>query len=122
MKLRQRLAEGIKRLRARSRVSQMELAERARMSRPFLGSLERGERAATVDTIDKIAHALGVDPADLVRKNGRHAPVAPAEVLGQKIAFLAGAASPGSIAAFERIAIAFFKGGAKDRPGEKSGV
>ncbi len=80
------------------------------MSRPFLGSLERAERAATVDTLDKLASALGVDPGALLeRPGGRPAAAPAAEVLGRKVAFLAASASPGALSSFERIAGLFFE-------------
>lgn len=66
MNLRGLLAHNLRRLRAEAGLSQLELAATARMSRPFLGSLERAERAATVDSIEKLASALGVKPAELL--------------------------------------------------------
>ena len=80
------------------------------MSRPFLGSLERAERAATVDTLDKLASALGVDPGALLEQPpGRSAAAPGAEVLGRRVAFLAVSASPAALSSFERIAALFFE-------------
>jgi len=56
----------IKAWRVRRRVSQDVLAERAQVSRVTLGSIERGEHAATLTTYRKVAVALGVDVGDLV--------------------------------------------------------
>jgi len=47
-------------------LSQEALAERADLHHNYVGELERGEKAATVDTLLKIAKALGVKARDLV--------------------------------------------------------
>lgn len=44
------------------------LAEKADLHHNFVGEIERGEKAATIDTILKIAKALGVRARDLVEK------------------------------------------------------
>lgn len=49
------------------RLSQEGLAERAGLHRTFIGHLERGESTPTLVTIVRIAQALEVDPAELVR-------------------------------------------------------
>ena len=48
-------------------VSQEALAERAGVHRTYIGHLELGKGSPTLDTIVRIAKALGVDAADLVR-------------------------------------------------------
>lgn len=48
-------------------MSQERLAEKADLHHNFVGELERGEKAATIDTLVKIAKALGVHPSDLLR-------------------------------------------------------
>lgn len=56
-------------------LSQEALAQRARIARAYIGSLESGERNPSLDMIGRLAKALGVDAADLVRgvqdKRGR---------------------------------------------------
>jgi len=49
-------------------LSQEELAHRAGMDRTYVSSLERSVYAVTVDKIDALAKALGVQPADLLRE------------------------------------------------------
>lgn len=44
-----------------------QLGERAGMHATYVGRLERGERSVLVQNLVRIAEALGVDPAELVR-------------------------------------------------------
>jgi transcriptional regulator with XRE-family HTH domain len=67
MRLRKALAANLKRLRLVAKLSQEELAHRADMDRTYISSLERGNYAATVDTLERIAEALGVEPVELLR-------------------------------------------------------
>jgi len=60
----------IRRLRAGSGLSQEELAERAEISAPYMGALERGEKWPGPDTLASIAGGLGVEPHDLMRPEG----------------------------------------------------
>ena len=46
-------------------ISAAELARRAKISRMYVGQLERDQREPTVGIIAKIARALGVDPCAL---------------------------------------------------------
>ena len=48
-------------------MSQERLAEKADLHHNYVGELERGEKAASIDSLVKIAKALGVRPGDLVR-------------------------------------------------------
>jgi len=57
-------------LRARRKLlglSQEALAERAGLHRTYVGSIERAERNVSVDNIDRLATALGIDPVDLLK-------------------------------------------------------
>lgn len=47
-------------------MSQEKLAEKADLHHNYIGELERGEKAAGIDTLVKIAKALGVKVRDLV--------------------------------------------------------
>lgn len=47
-------------------MSQEKLAERADLHHNYIGEIERGEKAATIDTLLKIANGLGVRARDLV--------------------------------------------------------
>lgn len=49
-------------------MQQKELAELARVSRPFLCDLEKNRRTAKPETLQRIADALGVTVSDLVAK------------------------------------------------------
>ena len=46
-------------------MSQEKLAEKAELHHNYVGEIERGEKAATIDTIMKIAKALDVRVCDL---------------------------------------------------------
>lgn len=67
MMLRERVARNLRRLRQEKSVSQEELAHRAQVNRNYVGMLEREEYAATVDMLEKLATALGVDPNEFLR-------------------------------------------------------
>ena len=53
--------------RKRSGLSQEDLAAAAALHRTYVGSIERGERNVGLLNIVRIAKALGVAPADLLR-------------------------------------------------------
>ncbi len=67
MKSRDALARNIRKLRGELGLSQEELADKAGLDRTYISALERCRYAATVDTLDKLANALGVAAADLLR-------------------------------------------------------
>ena len=48
-------------------MSQERLADKAGLHRTYIGHVERGEVNLTLFNIVRIAHALKVDPAELVR-------------------------------------------------------
>ena len=48
-------------------MSQEKLAEKAHVHRTYVGSLERGERNVALINIVRLAEALEVDPAELVK-------------------------------------------------------
>ncbi|MGA3163626.1 MAG: helix-turn-helix transcriptional regulator [Verrucomicrobiota bacterium] len=62
------LGETIRSYRKTAGLSQEKLAERADLHHNYIGELERGEKAATVDTLLKIARALNVRVRDLVNE------------------------------------------------------
>jgi transcriptional regulator with XRE-family HTH domain len=59
--LRQVLSKNIKLLRNQRSLSQIELAEKADISIPFLSNIERGNKWPYPDTLIKLAEALGVE-------------------------------------------------------------
>jgi transcriptional regulator with XRE-family HTH domain len=44
------------------------LAELAGLHRTYVGSVERGERNISIDNIERLAKALGIEPADLLKR------------------------------------------------------
>jgi transcriptional regulator with XRE-family HTH domain len=48
--------------------NQEELAHRAGISSRYVGYIERREGSATVSVLGKLAHALGVDPCELIKR------------------------------------------------------
>jgi transcriptional regulator with XRE-family HTH domain len=65
---RELLAANLKRQRGLRDFSQEELADLASIDRTYISSLERCLYAASVDIIDRLASALGVEPAELLRR------------------------------------------------------
>jgi ribosome-binding protein aMBF1 (putative translation factor) len=65
--LRKLFAANLKAARESHGLSQEALAHDAGMHRTYLGSVERGERNISIDNIERLARALGVEPADLMR-------------------------------------------------------
>lgn len=63
MRLREVVAQNLRRLRRTGGMSQEELADRAGVYRNYIGMLERAENAATVDMLEKLAAVLEIDPA-----------------------------------------------------------
>jgi transcriptional regulator with XRE-family HTH domain len=67
MSIRERVARNLRRLRQEKSVSQEELAHRAQVNRNYVGMVEREEYSVSVDTLEKLATALGVDPIEFLR-------------------------------------------------------
>lgn len=64
--LRLRLARNLVNLRYARDLSQAALAQLSGLDRSYIGSIEQARRNVSVDTIDRIADALGVDPQSLL--------------------------------------------------------
>ncbi len=58
----------MRRYRANLRLSQDALAHEAGLHRTFVGAVERAERNISVDNIEKLAVALGVDAFELLKR------------------------------------------------------
>lgn len=67
MRGRELLAENVRRRRRALGLSQEELAHRAGLDRNYVGSLERCEYAASIDSIEKLAGVLGAELHEMLR-------------------------------------------------------
>lgn len=74
--LARRIGGAVRQLRQeRTALSQENLAKVVGVHRTYLGVLERGEGNPTVDTLEKVAHALGITVSEIVRRaEGLRAP------------------------------------------------
>lgn len=63
-------AANLRRLRAARALSQEGLAAAAKLHRTYVGAIERAERNVSIDNMEKLAIALGVPLAELVREVG----------------------------------------------------
>ena len=70
MDIRDVLARNLRLYRQLRDLSQEELAHRARIDRTYVSSLERCVYGVTIDLLDKLAVALDVEAADLLRRAG----------------------------------------------------
>jgi transcriptional regulator with XRE-family HTH domain len=65
---RKELGQRIRELRKTAGITQEELGEKAELSYKFIGELERGQVNVSLDSIARIAQALGVKIGDLFSK------------------------------------------------------
>jgi len=65
-KIYQVVGENIHTIRRRAHLSQEQLAEKADLTTNYIGEIERAEKKITLETLEKIAGALGVHVRDLV--------------------------------------------------------
>ena len=68
MTLRRTLARNLKRLRRERGLTQEELADLAGLNRNYVGTIERQENAASVDTLEALADALQIKAAQLLEQ------------------------------------------------------
>jgi transcriptional regulator with XRE-family HTH domain len=59
------VARNIRRVRLERGLTQEELAARIRINRNYIGMIERQENSPTVAMLERIAKALGIEPARL---------------------------------------------------------
>lgn len=71
MDLREVFAANLRRLRNERGLAQDDLAYEAEVSRSYLSQLEKGAFYASLKTIGKLAVALNVEPAELLRLPSR---------------------------------------------------
>lgn len=62
------VAQNLRTLRLRRKLSQETVAARARVSVSYVTMLERGQRTPPLDTLEALARALSVSPLDLLQK------------------------------------------------------
>lgn len=65
---RQRVARNLRAKRAALGLSQEELADRCGLHRTYVGSIERSERNVSLDNIERLAAAVGLDVIDLLMR------------------------------------------------------
>ncbi len=61
------LGKRIKKLRLKAGLTQEELAERVRISRAYMGYVEQGRNTPSLEVLQKIAKALKISPAELLK-------------------------------------------------------
>ncbi len=68
MDLKDIMATNLRRLRHARDLTQEEVAERAGLSARYVGAMERADVSASVTVMGRIAEALDIEPAELVRR------------------------------------------------------
>jgi transcriptional regulator with XRE-family HTH domain len=71
MKIREVVAQNLKKYRRLKRLSQEELAHLAEIDRTYVSLLERQKYSVTVDVVAKLADALGIEPHELLKSQKR---------------------------------------------------
>ena len=56
----------VRELRERAGISQEALADRAGLHRTHISLIERAQRSVRIETIEKLAHALRIQPAEMM--------------------------------------------------------
>jgi transcriptional regulator with XRE-family HTH domain len=77
MDLRDVFATNLRRLRHEKGLSQDDLAYEAEVSRSYLSQLEKGAFYASLKIIGRLAEALGVEPAELLKLPAGNNPAKP---------------------------------------------
>ncbi len=105
-----KLGKRVRELRERAGLSQYDLSVASGVSRVYLGTVERAEKGASIEVIEKLARGLNVEPYELLQFDGsRAAESSPPARLGRKVASLALGSGISRLDRFERIAKAFFE-------------
>jgi transcriptional regulator with XRE-family HTH domain len=68
MEARKRVAVNVQRLRRERGLSQEELGARARVHQTYLSQVESAKRNPSIDVIERLANALGVDISALFKQ------------------------------------------------------
>lgn len=67
-RLPKQFGDTVRELRKRAELSQMALAEKAGLTLNYVGEVERGEKLASLETIVRLATALGMTGGELLAK------------------------------------------------------
>jgi len=68
MEIREIFARNLRRARQAQGLSQEDLAHKAEIDRTYVSSLERAIYSPTIEVVERLAIALGVETADLIRR------------------------------------------------------
>jgi transcriptional regulator with XRE-family HTH domain len=68
MDLKEVMAINLRRIRHDKQMTQEELADRAGLSARYIGAIERANKSASVTVLGRIAEALGVEAAALIKR------------------------------------------------------
>ena len=69
-RIKKRFGETVRALRLKDGLSQMVLAEKADLTLNYVGEVERGEKLASIETVVRLAKALGLTGAQLMADAG----------------------------------------------------
>ena len=70
MKLRERVGLNVRNLRNSRGLSQEQLALAAEVDRSYISEIELAKNSASIDVLERISDALGVDPKELFNERG----------------------------------------------------
>ncbi|WP_102870188.1 helix-turn-helix domain-containing protein [Phaeobacter inhibens] len=70
MKLRERVGLNVRNLRNSRGLSQEQIALAAEVDRSYISEIELAKNSASIDVLERIADALGVDPKELFNERG----------------------------------------------------
>lgn len=66
--LRDIIALNVRRVRTEKGLTQDALADLCQLDRTYVGSIERGQRNLTIDSLERLSNGLGVEPWQLIRR------------------------------------------------------
>lgn len=71
MDLKEVVAANLRRTRHEKKLTQEELADRSGLSARYVGAIERADVSVTVTALGRLATALGIEPAELLKRPTR---------------------------------------------------
>lgn len=71
MNLKEVVAANLRRARHEKKLTQEELADLSGLSSRYVGAIERADVSATVTALERIATALGIEAAELLKRPSR---------------------------------------------------